>query len=626
MATQTSPSVLKLVKVTETSKFSPASPDPSGLAYIQHLDALLVGDGEIEENDRLYKGKNLFQVSLTGSLQNTFTTEDFSDESTGVAYNPANRFLYISDDDKRKIFQVNPGGDGLYNTKDDVVTSFNTTAFGSGDPEDVTYSPITGNLFIVDGVKAQVYEVTTKGALVSQFDTERLGLKDPEGIFIDPGTGHLFMVGFPANRVFELTTKGELVRTYDISAAKAIKPAGITIAPTSNDRTQQSLYIVDRGIDNDGNSRQNDGRIYEFALGTSGGGGGASPTNQAPSVNAGEDLVIFKQASLDGTVIDDGLPNPPGSLTTTWSKVSGPGNVSFANAGKEDTTATFSAPGSYVLQLQASDSKLTNSDRVSVLVLNPQTTSFFSLGGSGTVGGVAYSDEDILAYDRSNRTWSMYFDGSDVGLSSRNIRDFHINQDGSILFSLNSSLTLNGVGRVEKQDIVKFTPTSTGNNTAGSFSLYFDGSDVGLTKSDEAIDGIAFTKDGKLVISTTGKYDVPGTSGNITGNDKDLLAFNATSLGVNTAGTWNLFFQGSDVGLTESSEDINGVWIDSNNKLYLTTKGTFQVPGVTGDGADIVTFTPTSLGATTAGNYVSYLDGSDIGLAGVVVDGFTQVA
>ncbi|BAY61484.1 beta-L-arabinobiosidase [Calothrix brevissima NIES-22] len=625
MATPTSsPSVLKLVKVTDTSKFSPASPDPSGLAYIRHLNTLLIGDGEVDEIRRLYKGKNLFQVSLTGSLQNTFTTKDFSNEPTGVAYNPANRFLYISDDDKRKIFQLNPGGDGLYNTKDDVVTSFSTTGFGSSDPEDVTYSPTTGNLFIVDGLGAQVYEVTTKGTLVSQFDTLKLGLKDPEGIFIDPGTGHLFMVGFPANRVFELTTKGELVRTYDISAAKAIKPAGITIAPTSNDPTKQSLYIVDRGIDNDENPTENDGRIYEFALGTS--AGGDSPVNQAPSVNAGEDLVIFKQASLDGTVIDDGLPNPPGSLTTTWSTVSGPGNVSFANAGKEDTTATFSAPGSYVLQLQASDSKLTSSDRVSVLVLNPQTTSFFSLSGSGTVGEVAYDDEDILAYDRTNRSWSMYFDGSDVGLSSRNIRDFHINQDGSILFSLNSSLTLDGVGKVDKQDIVKFTPTSTGNNTAGSFSLYFDGSDVGLTKSDEAIDGIAFTKDGQLVISTTGKYDVPGASGNITGNDKDLLAFNATSLGVNTAGTWNLFFQGSDVGLTDSSEDIDGIWIDSNNKLYFTTKGAFQVPGVTGNGADIVTFTPTSLGDITSGNYASFLDGANIGLVGVVVDGFTQVA
>ncbi|MBD2359252.1 hypothetical protein H6G41_32495 [Tolypothrix sp. FACHB-123] len=623
MATATTnSSILKLIQTIKTSEFSPASPDPSGIAYIRHLGGLLIADGEVEENSKLFKGKNLFQASLQGSLKNTFTTTDFSDEPTGIAYNPANRFLYISDDDEQRIFQLNPGKDGLYNTNDDVVTSFRTTSFGSRDPEDVTYSPTTGHLFIVDGVGTQVYEVKTDGSLVSQFDTAKLGLKDPEGIFFDAPTGHLFMVGFPANRVFELTTKGELVRTYDISAAKAIKPAGITIAPTSNDPSKQSLYIVDRAVDNDGNPNQNDGRIYEFALGTSGG----SPINQAPSVNAGEDLVIFKQASLNGSVIDDGLPNPPASLTTTWSKISGPGNVSFTNANTEDTTATFSSAGSYVLQLKANDGKLTTTDEVSVLVLDPQSTSFFSLSGSGTVGGVAFDDEDILAYNRSTGKWAMYFDGSDVGLSSRNLQDFHINQDGSILFSLNSSLNLTGVGRVEKQDIVKFTPTSTGNTTSGSFELYFDGSDVGLSKSDEAIDGIAFTRDGKLVISTTGKFSVPGNGDNIKGNDEDLIAFESTSLGANTAGTWTLFFQGADVGLTQSSEDIDGVWIDRNNKLYLTTKGAFQVTDVSGDGGDILTFTPTGLGSTTSGKYSPFLDNVDNGLAGVLVDGFSQVA
>ena len=617
-------SVLKLIQIIKTSEFPSPSPDPSGIAYISHSGGLLIADGEVEEISKLFTGKNLFQTSLTGSLQKTFTTTAFSNEPTGVAYNPANRFLYFSDDDKRKIFQLNPGGDGQYNTKDDIVTSFSTTSFGSRDPEDVTYSPTTGNLFIVDGVGTQVYEVTTKGTLVSQFDTATFGLKDPEGIFIDPGSGHLFMVGFPANLVFELTTTGELVRTYDISAAKAIKPAGITIAPSSNDSSKQSLYIVDRAVDNDGNPNQNDGRIYEFALGTS--GGNPPPgNNQAPAVDAGEDQVILKKAILNASISDDGLPNPPASLTSTWSKLSGPGNVSFANANTEDTTATFSTPGSYVLQLTANDSKLSTSDRVSVVVLDPQSTSFFSLSGSGSVGGVAFDDEDILAYDRSTKSWAMYFDGSDVGLSSRNIRDFHIDRDGSILFSLNSSLTITGVGKVEKHDIVKFTPISTGNTTAGSFELYLDGSDVGLSKSEEALDGIAFTPDGRLVVSTTGKYDVLGTSGNITGTDKDLIAFNATSFGANTAGTWTLYFEGSDVGLTDSNEDIDGVWIDSNNKVYLTTKGAFQVSGVTGDGSDIFTFNPTSLGSTTSGNYAPFWDGVDNGLSGVVVDGFTQV-
>ena len=66
-----------------------------------------------------------------------------------------------------------------------------------------------------------------------------------------------------------------------------------------------------------------------------------------PSVNAGPDQTITLpgSANLDGTVSDDGLPNPPGAVTTTWSKVSGPGTVTFGNANAVDTTASFSAGG-----------------------------------------------------------------------------------------------------------------------------------------------------------------------------------------------------------------------------------------------------------------------------------------
>jgi VCBS repeat-containing protein len=95
--------------------------------------------------------------------------------------------------------------------------------------------------------------------------------------------------------------------------------------------------------------------------------------NQAPAVNAGPDQTITlpASASLDGTVTDDGLPDPPGAVTTTWSRVSGPGTVTFANASAVDTTASFSAAGAYVLRLTANDSALSSSDDVTITVLPP---------------------------------------------------------------------------------------------------------------------------------------------------------------------------------------------------------------------------------------------------------------
>jgi K319-like protein len=99
-------------------------------------------------------------------------------------------------------------------------------------------------------------------------------------------------------------------------------------------------------------------------------------TNRAPAVDAGADraVILPSPATLDGTVTDDGLPNPPGAVTTTWSQVSGPGTATFGNPNAVDTTATFSADGPYVLRLTATDGELTTFDEVAVNVQPAGTT------------------------------------------------------------------------------------------------------------------------------------------------------------------------------------------------------------------------------------------------------------
>ena len=256
----------------------------------------------------------------------------------------------------------------------------------------------------------------------------------------------------------------------------------------------------------------------------------------------------------------------------------------------------------------------------------PPTTNmmYVSSTTAGNVGGVAFNDEDILAYNKTTGAWSMLWDGSDVGITA-DVIAYSVRTDNSILMSFASAITVSGLGTVDDSDIVRFVPTSLGTNTAGSFEFYFDGSDVGLSNSSEDIDAITFTADGKLVISTAGSYSVPGVSG----ADEDLLVFTASQLGQTTSGSWAMYFDGSDVGLSQSSsEDVNGAWFDvATGKLYLTTVGAFSVTGVSGDGADIFICTPTSLGSNTACTYGPglYWDGSANGFAGEIVDGFTIV-
>jgi hypothetical protein len=66
---------------------------------------------------------------------------------------------------------------------------------------------------------------------------------------------------------------------------------------------------------------------------------------------------------LETTVNDDGQPNP---LTLTWSKISGPGTVTFTNPNEADTGAQFGSVGHYVLRLTADDGDMTVTQDVTV--------------------------------------------------------------------------------------------------------------------------------------------------------------------------------------------------------------------------------------------------------------------
>ena len=109
--------------------------------------------------------------------------------------------------------------------------------------------------------------------------------------------------------------------------------------------------------------------------------------NVAPTVNAGADQTITLpgSATLNATISDDGRPN--GTLTRSWTRVSGPGTVTFSAPSAAATTATFSASGTYVLRLTASDGALSTIDDVTVTV-NPAPG-----GGAGTgLRGQYYND------------------------------------------------------------------------------------------------------------------------------------------------------------------------------------------------------------------------------------------
>lgn len=92
-------------------------------------------------------------------------------------------------------------------------------------------------------------------------------------------------------------------------------------------------------------------------LGLAGGRGrGAGPRLSA---STSEELNLF------GSVSDEGLPRT-GKLTVAWKQLSGPGTVKFSAPDAARTRASFSAPGTYELELSATDSELTSRTRLNV--------------------------------------------------------------------------------------------------------------------------------------------------------------------------------------------------------------------------------------------------------------------
>jgi hypothetical protein len=227
-----------------------------------------------------------------------------------------------------------------------------------------------------------------------------------------------------------------------------------------------------------------------------------------------------------------------------------------------------------------------------------------------------------LRFDGQN--WSLFFDGSDVGVGSPDLFAFSIVDADTILMSFSSAVTVSGIS-ASPQDVLRFDATSLGNITAGTFSMYLDGSDVDLTTSAESIDSVSLLSDGRVLISTTGSPSVSGVSG----NDEDVLAFTPTLLGAVTSGSWSMYFDGSDVGLADSSnEDIDALDVTPNGNIYLSTTGDFSVSGVAGADEDVFVCAPTSLGNVTACTYLPslYFDGSTWNLGGNDVDAFNFLA
>jgi hypothetical protein len=297
-----------LVQTLQVSQLNPPSPDPAGVTYMPGADRIEVSDSEVEEMP-IFRGVNLFQISRTGQLTDTGVSTAFSNEPTGLGFDQATGTLFVSDDNANRIFMIRPGGDGRYGTADDLRSNLSTIAFGSDDPEGCEFDASSGHLFVIDGTNREVYDIDPVNGTfgdgndaVTHFDTEQFGTIDPEGIGVDTTRSTLVIVDRAGRKIYEVDRGGGALRQIvTFAAASPRNPAGLAVAPRSDNPGRMSYWVAERGVDNNTDPNENDGKVYEIAAPTAGGDNppAVSITNPASGANVSGTVTVTANAADD---------------------------------------------------------------------------------------------------------------------------------------------------------------------------------------------------------------------------------------------------------------------------------------------------------------------------------------
>jgi hypothetical protein len=139
---------------------------------------------------------------------------------------------------------------------------------------------------------------------------------------------------------------------------------------------------------------------------------------------------------------------------------------------------------------------------------------YVSFAGDVTIGGTIYQDEDILAYDPS-AGWSLYFDGTARGLTAANqdIDDFDV-VGGVLYFSTAGNTNPPGVaGTADDADIYSWN--------GASFARVLDVSVIGVPTAVTAnVDGLS-VGEGVYYLSFAQDVTIRG----VTYQDEDIVAY-----------------------------------------------------------------------------------------------------
>jgi subtilisin-like proprotein convertase family protein len=567
---------------------------------------------------------NYFRTTSPNPIPVTLTSgnQTVANQKFGFSFDPANGVINVNafeDLNGNGVNNIEPGigglavtllwagRDGVFGSGDDVNTT--TATDGSGNvqftalkvgqyristatPSPGNWSPTTPNPVTITRTKTQPPSNVAFGWIREESAITGTVFQDLNGngnidggdspfatqtfrVFVDANSNDIFDAGeentFSAPGTGAYTLSGLRAGTHRVRIDKNTVPTGFGRTPAFRDVTVgTSSTVVNVNLGLQSRTGKVQGIVYNDANGNG-------------VQNAGE-------LGLNGV-----------QVTLVWF---GADNT-FGTADDETSTVNTSANGAYLFQAQPAGNfrvAVTGSLPPGTVATNPNPPQVdFTLAVGATFN-------QNFGFDLPS--------GTEPGIFY-----FTVDHAGTLTNSDSSTLA------VTDTDIIKLLIGIDGSHT---YSIYFRGSDVGLTPGgSEGIDAFTFLRDGSIIMSFEGttsfrqNYLTPGTGSGVTISGvfgEDLMRFLPSQVNGPTAGTWKWYVDGSDVNLSGTQENIDAVSVRYNaagnvSDIVFSTTGNVLAKGITGTNADLLTFKPTQLaGATSQGTFALYFKGSNVGL------------
>ncbi len=290
--------------------------------------------------------------SLSGALSVGFTRSGTATSGTDYAAIATPGTVLIPDGQATATVTVTPIQDTTNEGTETVILTLSASAsnYKLGTATSATVSIADDDRSTVS-IVANIPLASEDAGHPGQFTITRT---EPLGVAL---TVNLTVSG-TATSTTDYTTSPTTITTLVFSAGQASRT--IDILPVDDLLTEPSEFVTislgTGSYDIGANSfasveiTDNDAQPSLFITG---------PGAQGALVAAGNGVM------LSATVADDGKPQP---LTLAWTQVAGPGTATFDNAAAASTGVTFDLPGTYILQLSATDGQFTVSDQTTVVV------------------------------------------------------------------------------------------------------------------------------------------------------------------------------------------------------------------------------------------------------------------